>query len=69
MVKSLVGKELIGLHLKEIEQKDDWSFRRSKWFEHVGNECKNVQENVGLLDMTAFAKCRISWTRSRRISR
>jgi len=45
---------------KNIEQKDDWSFRRSKWFEHVGNECKNVQENVGLLDMTAFAKCRIS---------
>ncbi len=45
---------------KDINQKDDWSFRRSKWFEYVGNECKNVQENVGLLDMTAFAKCRIS---------
>ena len=43
-----------------IKQKDDWSFRRSSWFEHVGNECRNVQENVGLLDMTAFAKCRIS---------
>ena len=42
-----------------VEQKDDWSFRRSKWFEHVGNECINVQENVGLLDMSAFAKCRI----------
>ena len=25
-----------------------------------GNECRNVAENVGLLDMTAFAKCRIS---------
>ena len=45
---------------KEIEQKDDWSFRRSKWFEHVGNECLNVMNNVGILDMTAFAKCRIS---------
>ena len=45
---------------KGVEQKDDWSFRRSKWFEHVGNECKNVQQNVGLLDMSAFAKCRIS---------
>ena len=42
-----------------VEQKDDWSFRRSSYFEHVGNECKNVAENVGLLDMTAFAKCRI----------
>jgi dimethylglycine dehydrogenase len=41
-------------------QEDDWSFRRSAWFEHVGNECRNVAENVGLLDMTAFAKCRVS---------
>ena len=45
---------------KDIEQVDHWSFRRSKWFKHVGNECLNVKDNVGLLDMTAFAKCRIS---------
>ncbi|MFL2543763.1 MAG: FAD-dependent oxidoreductase [Alphaproteobacteria bacterium] len=45
---------------KDIEQADDWSFRRSNWFTHVGNECLNVQNNVGILDMTAFAKCRIS---------
>jgi len=43
-----------------VEPVDDWSFRRSKYFEHVGNECRNVAENVGLLDMTAFAKCTIS---------
>ena len=43
-----------------VEPVDDWSFRRSKWFEHIGNECRNVAENVGILDMTAFAKCRIS---------
>jgi dimethylglycine dehydrogenase len=43
-----------------MEQKDDWSFRRSKWFKAIEKECRNVQENVGLLDMTAFAKCRIS---------
>ena len=42
-----------------MEQKDDWSFRRSNWFKAIENECKNVKENVGLLDMTAFAKCRI----------
>merc|ERR1711965_532064 len=42
-----------------MEQKDDWSFRRSKWFDAIKKECKNVKENVGLLDMTAFAKCRI----------
>ena len=45
---------------KGVEQIDDWSFRRSNWFDHVGNECLNVQNNVGILDMTAFAKCRIS---------
>ena len=45
---------------KGVEQIDDWSFRRSNWFHHVGNECLNVQNNVGILDMTAFAKCRIS---------
>ena len=45
---------------KGVEQKDDWSFRRSSWFKHIAEECKNVHENVGLLDMTAFAKCRIS---------
>ncbi|EKV27035.1 Dimethylglycine dehydrogenase [Caenispirillum salinarum AK4] len=42
-----------------VPQEDHWSFRRSRWFEHVGAECRNVAENVGLLDMTAFAKCRI----------
>ncbi|MCY4128812.1 MAG: FAD-dependent oxidoreductase [Gammaproteobacteria bacterium] len=41
-------------------REDHWSFRRSRWFEHVGNECNNVSENVGLLDMTAFAKARVS---------
>jgi dimethylglycine dehydrogenase len=33
-----------------------WSFRRSNYFEHVGNECRHVHENVGVLDMSAFAK-------------
>jgi dimethylglycine dehydrogenase len=41
-------------------QEDDWSFRRSKWFDAIAKECANVTANVGLLDMTAFAKCRVS---------
>ena len=41
-------------------QEDHWSFRRSNWFEHVGNEVRNTTENVGVLDMSAFAKARIS---------
>lgn len=42
------------------DNQDDWSFRRSKWFDPVGEEAMNVHNNVGLLDATAFAKCRIS---------
>ncbi len=42
-----------------MKQEDDWSFRRSNWFKAIEKECKNVKENVGLLDMSAFAKCRI----------
>lgn len=40
--------------------REKWSFRRSNYFEHVGNECRHVMEHVGLQDMSAFAKCRIS---------
>ncbi len=43
-----------------MAQEDHWSFRRSRWFEPVGNEVENVHNNVGVLDMTAFAKCRIA---------
>ena len=39
-----------------MPQEDHWSFRRSRYHEHLGNECRNVHENVGLLDMTAFSK-------------
>ena len=42
-----------------VAQEDHWSFRRSNWFEHVGAEVKNVTENVGVLDMSAFAKARV----------
>ena len=43
-----------------VLQEDHWSFRRSNWFKHVGTEVCNVTENAGLLDMSAFAKARIS---------
>ncbi len=43
-----------------LAQEDDWSFRRSLWFDAMGREVANVSANVGLLDMTAFAKCRVS---------
>ena len=43
-----------------VEAKDDWSFRRSSYHEHVGAEIQNMSKNVGLLDLSGFAKCRIS---------
>ena len=39
-----------------IERKDVWSFRRSNYFEHVGNECRLMRETVGLMDLTPFSK-------------
>ena len=39
---------------------DHWSFRRSRWFEAIRQEALHVNQAVGLLDMTPFAKCRIS---------
>jgi dimethylglycine dehydrogenase len=42
------------------EPREKWSFRRSNYFQFVGDECRNVHENVGLMDMSAFAKCEVS---------
>lgn len=36
------------------------SFRRSNYFEFVGQECRHVNSKVGVLDMSAFAKCLVS---------
>src|SRR5450631_1027085 len=38
---------------------EKWSFRRSNYFKHVGNECLNVRDGVGLQDMSAFAKMEV----------
>ena len=39
-----------------VEPKDVWSFRRSNYFEHVGNECRRLREKVGVIDLTPFTK-------------
>ncbi len=41
---------------KGVEPKDVWSFRRSNYFEHVGNEVRIMREKVGVIDLTAFTK-------------
>jgi len=39
-----------------VEPKDAWSFRRTNYFEHVGNECRRLREQVGVIDLTPFTK-------------
>ncbi len=39
---------------------EKWSFRRSNYWEHVGNEVMHVHNKVGVLDMSPFAKMEVS---------
>ncbi len=43
-----------------VTREDVWSFRRSNYFEHVGNECRAVRERAGLIDITSFSKFVVS---------
>ncbi len=45
--------------------KEKWSFRRSNYFNIVGDECKAVMNSVGLQDMSAFAKMEVSGPKAR----
>lgn len=39
---------------------EEYSFKRSNAFTYVQKECENVQNNVGILDLSTFAKYEIS---------
>src|SRR5712671_4417962 len=39
-----------------VPAKDQWSFRRSNYFEHVGNEALRLRKHVGIIDLTPFTK-------------
>ncbi len=39
-----------------VEPKDQWSFRRSNYFPHVGNEAIALRRSVGVIDLTPFTK-------------
>jgi len=43
-----------------VERKDVWSFRRTNYFDHVGNECLLVRNKVGVIDITSFTKHEVS---------
>jgi dimethylglycine dehydrogenase len=40
--------------------KEEYGFKRTNAFTHVQKECENVQNNVGVLDLSTFAKYEIS---------
>jgi dimethylglycine dehydrogenase len=40
----------------DVEPRDKWSFRRSNYFEHVGNECRRLRSAAGVIDLTPFTK-------------
>ena len=40
--------------------REEYSFKRSNAFTYVQKECENIQNNVGLLDLSTFAKYEIS---------
>ena len=68
-----VGVDVITNHnhappLEDGRIVEKWSFRRSNYFEHVGNEVRNVTSNVGLQDMSAFAKMRSVRPRCARVA-
>ena len=42
------------------QQADDFTFRRPNWFASVGEECRALRSGVGLLEVSTYAKYRIS---------
>ncbi len=45
---------------KGTDPVEQHSFRRGNWFDPVAAECKNVMENVGILDLSPFTKFEVS---------
>tara|TARA_Y100000590_G_scaffold109920_1_gene125314 strand:- start:383 stop:2803 length:2421 start_codon:yes stop_codon:yes gene_type:complete len=41
-------------------EKEKYSYKRNNSFDYVKQECENVQNNVGILDLSTFAKYEIS---------
>ncbi|MGD9743564.1 MAG: FAD-dependent oxidoreductase [Dongiaceae bacterium] len=39
-----------------VAAKDEYSYGRQNWFDHVGAEHRAIRERVGLIDQTSFAK-------------
>ena len=48
-----------------VEGKDVCSFRRSNWFDHVGNEVRTMREQAGLLELSSFTKIEVEGSGAR----
>ena len=44
----------------EEESTPTYSFRRANWFDAVGDECKALRSSVGLIDVSNYAKFKVS---------
>ncbi|MDR6264248.1 FAD-dependent oxidoreductase [Roseobacter sp. N2S] len=42
-----------------IEGRESYGYTRQDWFEPVGRECRNLRENVGVVDVSNFGKYEI----------
>jgi dimethylglycine dehydrogenase len=47
------------------KREDIYSFRRSNWFEPVGNEVRAMRENVGMMELSSFAKYEVEGSGAR----
>ena len=54
------GSGPTGFAPEGMERKDDWSFRRTNYFEPVGSEARAARQRAGLIDITSFSKFEIS---------
>jgi dimethylglycine dehydrogenase len=45
---------------KRVKAEDAWSFRRTNYFKHVGNECRRLRKKVGVIDLTPFTKFEVT---------
>ncbi len=43
-----------------VEPKDNMTYRRPNWFEHVNNECRIIRNSVGLMEFSAMSKLDVS---------
>ncbi|GAB2179677.1 GcvT family protein [Dongia sp. agr-C8] len=41
---------------KGVKPEYQYSYQRQNWFDYCGEECRNTRSNVGLLDLSTFAK-------------